>query len=89
MYVYWEKVLKGSVREIPKGPSSVPCGTPSNGCVWKALSKRDPGVCEQEDRGRETDRQGLQGLMRLLATGKEQGNSTGRLLPSYLREEVR
>lgn len=53
-------------------------------------SKRNPGVCKQEDsRGKEKDRQGLWGLMRLLATGKEERNSTGRWLPSYPREEVR
>lgn len=49
-------------------------------------SKRNIGVCKQEDsRGRETDRQG----QRLLATGKEQRNSTERWLPFYPREEVR
>ncbi len=49
-------------------------------------SKRNLGVCKQEDsRGRETDRQG----QRLLAAGKEQRNSTERRLPFYPREEVR
>ncbi len=53
-------------------------------------SKRNLGVCKQEDsRGRETDRQGLWGLMRLLAAWKEQRNSTERWLPFYPREEVR